>query len=164
MTAEHGARATGRDRRLRARDPCAAALFSPIDLYFWPLCLALITGLAPAFVRPPAGHGWPRLLAVPPAVVLLPTNFAATLSLQPGAFVAVMLAGLLSTVVDARIAIGGAALALAQAAYLLGALLFFGAPHWLWYLLTIILAIAAVLLVSVPLSRAGRRRSPQPAP
>jgi len=43
-------------------------------------------------------------------------------------------------------------------------LLLLGAPHWFWNWLAIVLTIAAVLLVSVPLSRVGRRRSPEPAP
>jgi hypothetical protein len=82
----------------------------------WPFLLAALLTLA-LLVRGAAGARRPRawLLAVPFALLLLPTAFDATLDWQPGALLVVVAGCLLWTVVDARVAVAGAAVLLARA-------------------------------------------------
>jgi hypothetical protein len=98
-----------------------------VDGEFWPLPLAIGLTLPLLRRRPPAARrplAW--LLAVPLALVLLPTAFDATLRLQPFALVAVGLAALAWSLVDARAAIATAVLMLGPILTLLGYYL----PGW----------------------------------
>ena len=75
------------------------------DGQFWPLPLALVL-MAPLLFgsSPPRGERPVRwLLAVPAAVVLLPTAFDASLNLQPFSLFALGLTALVWTVVDGRV-------------------------------------------------------------
>lgn len=73
-----------------------------------PLPLAVLLAIPLLRSRPPAAaRPWAWLLAVPAAVVMLPTNFDATLGIQPWALIVVMAALLLWAAVDARATIAG---------------------------------------------------------
>ena len=139
-----------------------ATLFGPDGPYFWPPAVALVAGFALAASRVPGGRGLPWLLAVPPAVVLLPTQFDASLSIQPWAFLAVLVACLLSGAVDARISVGAVGLCVAYAAYLLHAILHWDATSSLRTWLATALTLSALLLATVPLSRLAARRGRRP--
>jgi hypothetical protein len=80
---------------------------------FWTFPLAVLVAL-PLLVRRPAAARQPLLwlLAVPVALLLLPSAFDATVHWQPYGPLAVAAVCLLWTVVDARVAIGAAALLL----------------------------------------------------
>jgi hypothetical protein len=124
-----------------------SSLFRLGEIYFWPLPLAVAFALPLVRSRPSASRPWPWLLAVPAALFLLPTQFDATLrSSQPWAFGAVLLACLLWTVIDARVPIGAAGLALAFATFLLDSLLTMTAPSLFWYWLIGTLTLAVGLL------------------
>jgi hypothetical protein len=70
---------------------------------FWQLPLAILATMPMLWLRP-AASARPTLwvLAIPAAAVLLPTQFDATLGLQPFASLAAVLGCLLWTVVDRR--------------------------------------------------------------
>lgn len=137
----------------------SATLFGPAELYFWPLAFAVVACAALVGVRPPAGHGPRWLLAVPLAVVILPSQFDATTHLQPYAALAFLAVCLLSTVVDARAPVAGAAVCLSFAAYLLYVLLM-GWESGVWLAFDIVAGLAGLLLASIPLSRLVLRPRP----
>lgn len=94
---------------------------------FWPVPLAIALALPLLRRRPPAARrpfAW--LLAIPLAVVLLPTAFDASLRLQPFTLLAVCLGGLVWSLVDARAAIATGALMLGPILTFLGYYL----PGW----------------------------------
>lgn len=132
-------------------------LFRPGLVYFWPLPLAAALTLLLTRWRPPAARPWLWLLAVPAALLLLPTQFDATLHTQPWIFGAFLLACLLWAGIDARAAIGAAGLALAFTAWLLDAVLLDAEPSYWWPWLATGLTVTAVLL-----SAGFLRRTPQP--
>ncbi len=87
--------------------------FRTVDGEFWQLPLAALLTLPLLWRRPAAARrplAW--LLAVPLALVLLPTVFDASLRLQPFGLLAVYLGCLAWSVVDARVAVAGSALLL----------------------------------------------------
>lgn len=138
-----------------------AMLFGPAEEFFWPLALALAACAALAWVRPPAGRGLRWLLAVPLAVVMLPNQFNPTGYIQPYATFVFLAVCLLSTVVDSRIPIAGAAVCLPIAAYLL----YFLLAGWInqdgvWLLFDLAAGLAVLLLASVPLGRLLLRSRP----
>jgi hypothetical protein len=74
-----------------------------LDDELWPLALAALLSLVLVFLRPaPARRPVLWLIAVPAALVLLPTVFDATLGLQPYALLVGWLCCLAFSVVDAR--------------------------------------------------------------
>ncbi|GIF52854.1 hypothetical protein DFJ67_4505 [Asanoa ferruginea] len=79
----------------------------------WPMPLAALL-LLPLLIRPAPGSRRPAfwLLAVPAAVVLLPTDYDTTTGLQPWATVAVLAGALLWVAVDARATIAAGVLLL----------------------------------------------------
>ncbi|MEU8080169.1 hypothetical protein AB0B31_32535 [Catellatospora citrea] len=83
------------------------------DYKFWPLALAVLLML-PLLRRRPAVPGTPLwwLLAVPLSVLLLPTDFNATLRWQPFTLMAVCLGALAWSFVDARVGLAVAVLPL----------------------------------------------------
>lgn len=98
-----------------------------VDNQFWPLPLAFLLAV-PLLLWPARGAARPAwwLLAVPVAVVLLPTAFDASLNWQPYALYATGAGALLWAVVDARVALAAGTLFLAQALTLLG----YWTPGW----------------------------------
>lgn len=94
---------------------------------YWQLPLAMVL-LLPLLWRQPAGSARPLLwlLAVPAALVLLPTKFDASLHIQPYALLAVAVAGLVWTAIDPRAPLAVGALLLGQILSLLG----FYLPIW----------------------------------
>ncbi len=98
-----------------------------VDGEFWPLPLAIAATVPLLWRRPTPAHrplAW--LVAVPVALVLLPTAFDASLNLQPYALFAVIAAALLWTVVDARVPVAAAAVLFVSLLSLLGYYL----PGW----------------------------------
>lgn len=87
--------------------------FASTDSTFWPLPLAILL-LAPLLRWPTPGTHRPLawLLGVPAAVFLLPTQYQATIGVQPWATVAVIIGFLLWTAVDSRATIAAATLLL----------------------------------------------------
>jgi len=130
-----------------------ATLFGPAQEYFWPLASGLAVCAALAWVRPPTGRGLWWLLAVPPAAVILPNQYDATVHIQPYAAFAFLAVCLLSTVVDARVPVAGAAVCLSYAAYLL----YFLQAGWfgpeVWPAFDFVTGLAGLLLASIPLGR-----------
>jgi hypothetical protein len=98
-----------------------------VDGEFWQLPLAILLAL-PLLWRRPARSRRPLawLLAVPLGLFLLPTDFDASLQLQPFALLVVCIACLLWAVVDVRAPIAGAVLLLGPVLSLLG----FYLPGW----------------------------------
>lgn len=98
-----------------------------VDGELWQLPLALLI-IAVLIRRPPPGAArrmtW--LLAVPAAVLLLPTAFDSSLRWQPYPLLVLGAAALLWTMIDARAAVAASTLFLAQLLPLLG----FYAPSW----------------------------------
>jgi hypothetical protein len=124
---------------------------------FWPLPVAMLLML-PLLRRRPAAAARPPawLLAIPAALILLPTAFDDTLQLQPFGLLAVCLGGLAWSVVDVRAAVAGGALLLGPILSLLG----FYLPGWANgrsetapQLITYALAAAVLIGVAAPLIR-----------
>ncbi|WP_433363616.1 hypothetical protein ACQPZX_32465 [Actinoplanes sp. CA-142083] len=102
-------------------------LFRLVDGEFWQLPLAILLALPLLRWRPrPAARPVWWLLAVPVAVVVLPTAFDASLGWQPYALWGLGLLALLWTAVDARVAIAVGSLFLVQALTLVG----YWTPGW----------------------------------
>jgi hypothetical protein len=132
----------------------------PPDLEYWPLPVAVLMLLPLLRWPPPSGRrSWLWLLAVPGALVLLPTPYDATLRIQPWALGAVVLACLMWTVVDARAAVTGAALVLCLTLYFTA--IGVDSGGYQWYLPQLIgsLVTIALLLAAVAL-RAPRQARP----
>jgi hypothetical protein len=132
----------------------------PANPEYWPLPVAVLMLLPLLRWRPPPGRrSWPWLLAVPAALVLLPTPYDATLRIQPWALGAVVLGCLLWTVVDARAAMAGAALVLCVALYYVATVVNPGGS--LWYLPQLIgSAVTITLLLATAAVRAPRQARP----
>lgn len=93
----------------------------PLYSKFWPLPLAAVLVVPLFWHRPPVPRRPARwLLAVPIAVVVLPTEHAGYLDRHPFAYWAIGAAALALSIVDARIAIAAAALLAARIVPLLG--------------------------------------------
>ena len=142
----------------------SATLFGPAQQFFWPLAFALAVCAALVWVRPPAGRGLMWLLAVPLAVVILPNQFNPTAHIQPYAAFAFLAVCLLSTVVDARVPVAGAAVCLSFAA----CLLYFLLAGWVsqdavWLAFDVAAGLAGLLLASIPLGRLVLRSPPTSA-
>jgi hypothetical protein len=141
-----------------------ATLFTAGWDFSWPIMFALVACAALVVVRPPAGRGFAWLAAIPIAVVLLPNQFNPAGVLQPYASLVFVALCLLSTVVDSRIPIAGAAICLTVAANIGYALVegWLRQPELLiWF--TVPAVFAAILLLSVPLARLVVRRRPTKA-
>ena len=102
-------------------------MFMLVDGEFWQLPLVILLTLPLLWRRPPtAGRPLAWLLAIPLSLLLLPTEFDASLHLQPFALLAVCASCLAWSVIDARASIAGGALLLAPILSLLG----FYLPGW----------------------------------
>lgn len=133
-----------------------------VDVTMWPLPLAVLLTLPLLRWRPTGTpRPWLWLLAVPAAVILLPTNFDATTELHPWGSVIAMVALLLWAVVDARATIASATLLLPPVA---APIFFYAHPHWAkggtpasYWAWMWIFAGGAVVLLAVGTLRARRQ-------
>ncbi|MFI5889773.1 hypothetical protein ACIA5D_06590 [Actinoplanes sp. NPDC051513] len=102
-------------------------MFTLVDGEFWPLPLAMLLAV-PLLLWPPRPAARPVwwLLAVPVALLVLPTAFDASLGWQPYALLALGVVALLWTVVDARVAIAAGGLFVVQVLTLIS----FWTPGW----------------------------------
>jgi hypothetical protein len=128
-----------------------------VDGEFWPLPVAMLLMLPLLRHRPAAAARPPAwLLAIPAALILLPTAFDDTLQLQPFGLLAVCLGCLAWSVVDVRAAVAGSALLLGPILSLLGFYLSGwanGRSETALQLVTYAVAAAVLIGVAAPLIR-----------